>query len=247
MGPGFLAAGVDWYDRRQSSAAWFRLTTRYSDAAQSPGDVERTIAAKYRANVMRRQLKHAENTTMKTFLVAVILTGSLLALGGEISDIHRKQVRDSPIDSRKSRSHDEVNSTDHGITEVGIERTACFGTCPIYTLIIKSDGTFRYKGVEYVERKGEFTGTLPVEYFHRLAQFIRDSGYMELDDEYRLSATTRPSATTYTMVVRNGKRKTVSNYRNAGPTKLWAIESLIDDLLRNAQWRDSQKANDKKK
>ena len=49
------------------------------------------------------------------------------------------------------------------------------------------------------------------------------------------------------MVVRNGKRKTVSNYANAGPMKLWAIESLIDDLLRNAQWRDSQKADDKKK
>ena len=120
---------------------------------------------------------------MKTFLVAVILTGSLLALGGEISDIHRKQVRDSSIDFRKSRSHDEVNSTNHGITEVGIERTACFGTCPIYTFIIKSDGTFRYKGVEYVERKGEFTGTIPVECFHQLAQIIRDSGYMEIEDE----------------------------------------------------------------
>ena len=180
---------------------------------------------------------------MKTFLVAVILTGSLLALDGEISDIHRMQVRDSSIDFRKSRSHDEVNSTNHGITEVGIERTACFGRCPIYTFIIKSDGTFRYKGVEYVERKGEFTGTIPVEDFHRLAQFIRDSGYMELENEY-----SRPfgrDATIYTMVVKNGKRKTVSNYANAGPTKLWAIESLIDDLLRNAQWRDSQKADDK--
>ena len=182
---------------------------------------------------------------MKTFLVAVILTGSLLALGGEISDIHRTQVRDRPIDFRKSRSYDEVESTNHGITEVGIERTACFGRCPIYTFIIKSDGTFRYKGVEYVERKGEFTGTIPVEYFHRLAQFIRDSGYMELEDGY--SRTGGRNATIYTMVVRNGKRKTVSNYNNVGPTKLWAIETPIDDLLRNAQWRDSQKADDKKK
>ena len=181
---------------------------------------------------------------MKTFLVAVILTGSLLALGGEISDIHRKQVR--PSDPRKSRSHDEVNSTDHGITEVGIERTPRFGTTfPIYTFIIKSDGTFRYKGVEYVERKGEFTGTISVEDFHRLAQFIRDSGFMELEDEY--SRTGGRNATIYTMVVMNGKRKTVSNYANAGPTKLWAIESLIDDLLQKAQWRDSQKADDKKK
>ena len=181
---------------------------------------------------------------MKTLMIAVLLTGSSLALGGEISDYHFKHARDKLGDHRKSRSHDEVASTNHGITEIGIERSGCFGTCPIYTFIIKSDGTFRYKGIEYVERKGEFVGTIPVWYFHRLAQFIRDSGYMELEDTYTRMVTDNP--TTYTMVVMNGKRKTISNYANAGPTKLWAIEQLIDDLMAKAKWDSSQKARDKK-
>lgn len=185
-----------------------------------------------------------ERTTMKALAIAVFLSGSSFALGGEISDYYFKHTGDKLGHHGKTRSYDEVASTKHGITEIGIERTACFGDCPIYTFIIKSDGTFRYKGVEYVERKGEFTGKIPVWYFHQLAQFIRDSSYMELEDAYTQEVTDHP--TTYTMVVMNGKRKTISNYANAGPTKLWAIEQLIDDLITKAEWDSSQKTPDKK-
>jgi hypothetical protein len=57
---------------------------------------------------------------------------------------------------------------------------------------------------------------------------------MQFDDSYSREIT--DCATTYTMVVMNGKRKTISNYANAGPTKLWAIEQLIDDLMAKAKW-----------
>lgn len=182
--------------------------------------------------------------TMKTLIIAILLAVSLPALGGEISEYYLKSAGDKPTDQSKSRSHDEVASTNHGITEIGIERSGCYGTCPIYTFIAKSDGTFRYKGVKYVEREGEFTGTVPVWYFHQLAQLIRDSDYMELEGSYTRMVTDNP--TTYTMVVMNGKRKTVSNYAHAGPTKLWAIEQLIDDLMNKAKWEGSKKSPDKK-
>jgi hypothetical protein len=181
---------------------------------------------------------------MKTLMIAVLLGVSFSAFGGEISDYHFNHAHDKLGDIRKSRSHDDVASTNHGITEIGIERTPCYGTCPIYTFIIKSDGTFRYKGEKFVERAGEFTGTIPVWHFHQLAQFIRDSGYAELENGYARAVTDNP--TTYTMVVMSGERKTVSNYANAGPTKLWAIEQLIDDLMSKARWGSPQKAPDKK-
>ena len=187
-----------------------------------------------------------ENTKMKIVMIVVILcTASLLGRGGEISDIHRQQARRTLDDWKKSRSHAEVASTNHGITAIGIERTGCFGTCPSYTFIIKSDGTFRYRGFNFVERKGEFSGVVPDWDFHPLAQFIRDSGYMDLENSYDRTVTDNP--TTYTMVVMNGKRKTVSNYANSGPTKLWAIEQLIDALMANAKWDSSPKPPDKTK
>lgn len=176
-------------------------------------------------------------------MLAAFLAAHSLALGGEIGVYHLQHARDKTGDVRKSRSHDEVDSTSHGITEMGIERSTCFGECPAYTFIVKSDGTFRYHGLEYVERKGEHTGTIPVRRFHDLAQFVKDSGYFECEDSYRREVTGPPG--TYTMVVMSGKTKTVRNFAQAAPTKVWAIEQLIDGLMTHAKWDESRKAPDK--
>jgi Domain of unknown function (DUF6438) len=180
-------------------------------------------------------------TTMKMFIITVLFTSSLLTFGGELADYHSTH----PINSKGSRSPKEIASANHGITEIGIERTTCFGECPAYTFIVKSDGSFRYKGDQYVGRTGEFKGTITVWRFDQLARFIRDSGYMDLGDLHWRLVSDHP--TVYTTVVLGGKRKVVSNYVDAGPTKLWAIEQLIDDLMREAQWTESENAADKKK
>ena len=173
--------------------------------------------------------------------MALLFIGSQHAFGGEIYDYHVNHARDGSGDQKPGK-YDEVESTNHGITEIGIERTGCFGFCPIYTFIVKSDGTFRYMGRKFVEREGAYSGTVSLWHFHRLARFVRDSGYMELEDRYSVWVTDSP--TTLTMVVMNGKRKTVSNYANGGPTKLWAIEQLTDDLMAKAHWARSPKTPD---
>ena len=164
---------------------------------------------------------------MKTFMVAVLIVGSLPALGGEIADYHRKHVSVNLGDQGKSTRVYKVFN--HGITAIGIERTGCFGDCPVFTFIVKNDGTFRYKGVKFVEHKGVFTGKIPAWRFHYLAQFIKNSGYMELEDEY--TPRNPDSGRTYTMVLMNGRKKTIENNAGEGPIKLWAIEQLIDDML----------------
>ena len=182
---------------------------------------------------------------MKTLIIAVLLGVGFTVSGGEISDLHFKNAGDKPGDPEKSRSHAEVASTNHGIAEIGIERTGCYGTCPAYTFIVKRDGTFRYQGGKYAERQGEFYGTVPVRDFHQLAQFIKDSGYMSLEDTYARMVT--DNSTTYTMVVMDGKQKVIKNYADAGPTKLWAIQQLMDNLMGKAHWEKSQGFQDQKK
>lgn len=182
---------------------------------------------------------------MRTILKSLISTGLVAAVcvvqGGELSDYHFKHAHNKLGNPEKSRSHTEVSSTNHGIAEIGIERTGCFGTCPAYTFIVKNDGTFRYKGGKYAQRQGDFTGRIPVWQFHQIAKFIKESGYMGLEDVYTRAVTDNP--TTYTMVVLNGTRKVVRNYADAGPIKLWAIEQLTDSLIEKAEWDKPQ--NDK--
>lgn len=191
----------------------------------------------------------ATHMTMKLLTIIFFLGNGLLAFGGEISDYYAREHPEATSHGlaarERSRSHEQVESTAHGITEIGIERGACFGTCPIYTFIIKSDGTCRYKGGKYVEYLGEFSGTIPIWYFHELARFIHDADYMGFEHEY--SRTVTDHATTYTTVVMNGKRKVISNYANAGPTTLWAIEQLIDSLRTKVKWSGAQKLEEQKK
>ena len=52
---------------------------------------------------------------MQTLIIGVLLNASLLALGGEISDYHFKHAHKPLGDDSKSRSHDEVAATNHGI------------------------------------------------------------------------------------------------------------------------------------
>ena len=119
-----------------------------------------------------------------------------------------------------------------------MERTRCYGTCPAYTVIIKSDGTFHYKAERNVKRPGEHTGKISEWKLKELFEFIKDADYFALEDKYWITVTDH--STVYTYVVMNGKKKIISNYANSGPPKLWAIEQLIDYLLLDAEW-DNEK------
>ncbi len=181
---------------------------------------------------------------MKTLVISLLVTAAVHwpAFAGEISDYYFKHAREKTnwvqkliASSQRSSTREEAEPTNHGITEIGIEEAGSIWGGPTYTFIAKSDGTFHYYGDKDVERTGKYSGTIPIWQFNGLARFIRDSGYMSFEDEYRREITDCP--TTFTTVVLNGKRKVISNYANAGPTTLWAIEQLIDGLMAKAEWK----------
>ena len=118
------------------------------------------------------------------------------------------------------------------ITEITLERTACFGFCPIYKVILRSDNTATYIGMKFVERQGTYKAY--ISGFEHLAKIIEARRYFSLRDRYTEPISDMPSA--ITSVVRNGKRKTIDNYGNSGPIELWEIENLIDGLIANVRW-----------
>jgi len=171
---------------------------------------------------------------MKHLILTLLISACFCARGGEIADAYSKLTH--PSVKLTNLAPGPLYMTNHGITEIGLERGGCYGTCPIYTLVLKSDGTFTYKGVQFVEKLGVFSGTIPVYRFNQLAQFLKDSGYMNLQDGYGEIGDDRE--TVYTTVVMNGKRKIVMNHGSGGPSTLWAVEQLIDLALANeAIWK----------
>jgi hypothetical protein len=164
-----------------------------------------------------RSVSHAVLTRDSRSIVEGLMVKRLLAVSIMILTFAFVAAAQTPV------SRDQI-------TEVTLERTACFGYCPIYKVTLRRDGTISYNGKEYVQLKGAYEGK--VYGFDRLAELILANGYFKLKDSYTFAATDLPSA--ITTVVANGKRKTITNYGDFGPVELWGIEMAIDGMLKGA-------------
>lgn len=120
------------------------------------------------------------------------------------------------------------------ITEISLERTPCFGSCPVDKVVLRADGTATYTGTRFVERLGEFQGTFSPRDFQRLAGLLTSQRFFNLRNRYAAPATDLPSR--ITTAVRNGARKTVTNYGDAGPVSLWTVEVAILGVASEIRW-----------
>ena len=118
-----------------------------------------------------------------------------------------------------------VNLTD---VEIKLEKTACFGPCPIYSVIIYGDGTVIYDGIQFVDNVGKSTHQIPKEHVNDLVELIYELNYFSLKDRYATNWT--DDSTVITSVKINNEQKTVANYGHFGPDRLHEIEKKIDDL-----------------
>jgi hypothetical protein len=124
---------------------------------------------------------------------------------------------------------------------ITLERTACHGTCPVYTLSIFQDGKVEYDGLDFVQVKGKQTGSITPEQVKELLSTFKDADYTNLKDEYKAPVT--DLATTITSFTQDGKTKTVSNYGGClegspdrAPQALCDLEKHIDFIAHTAQW-----------
>lgn len=121
-------------------------------------------------------------------------------------------------------------------SEISLTRTGCFGTCPIYTVVYRRDGTVTYTGERHVDHVGVREGRIGEAEFADMAQFIERSGFESLDTHYRAGGTDKPTATV-TVTRLDSRTVSVSEYGRSGPPHLWAVQRVIDGVLADAQWR----------
>ncbi len=124
---------------------------------------------------------------------------------------------------------------------VTLERTACFGFCPVYTLAVYSDGRVVYNGSANVQVTGEQTGSITTAQVQQLVDAFTAADYFNLKDEYKAPVTDLP--TQITSFTQDGQTKTVSNYGGClsgspdpAPQALCDLPDLIDQVTHSAQW-----------
>jgi hypothetical protein len=126
---------------------------------------------------------------------------------------------------------------------VTLERTPCFGTCPVYTLAISRSGEVTFTGKHHVVQAGQATATIPPERVDSLLAELEAAGYFEIADAYVMNSPAcgmyaTDSPTVITSATRDGETKTVRHDRgcSAAPPELSQLEQRIDEVAGTGRW-----------
>ncbi len=65
---------------------------------------------------------------------------------------------------------------------ISLERGPCFGSCPVYRVVMYGDGTVRYDGKDHVRLRGSQTAVIASENVKELAGEIERIGFFNLRD-----------------------------------------------------------------
>jgi uncharacterized protein DUF6438 len=124
---------------------------------------------------------------------------------------------------------------------VVLERTACFGSCPVYTVKIHGNGQVEYSGKVDVDTIGSRTARIEPDKVRNLVQDFDAVHFLGLHDKYSERCTDMPTA--IISISFDGKTKRVSNYfggcesKTSGPQiDLDRLAKEIDDAAGTLRW-----------
>lgn len=117
--------------------------------------------------------------------------------------------------------------------EITLERTACFGSCPVYTVTIDGDGAVTYDGRQFVRVSGRKTARITRDTVRALAAEFARIDFFALKDEYTAMVSDLP--TVYVTLRQGDRTKRVKDYFGAPPA-LRNLERHIDEAAGVRQW-----------
>ncbi|MBZ0292483.1 MAG: DUF6438 domain-containing protein [Anaerolineae bacterium] len=114
---------------------------------------------------------------------------------------------------------------------ITLERTACLGVCPVYTVTILEDGTVLYNGERFVDVEGEQTAEIDPETVALIVGAFERAGYFDWDEAYDTQSVS-DLPTVITSVTREGETHRISHYLgdSSAPLALSFLEHWVDEM-----------------
>lgn len=171
-------------------------------------------------------------------LVPILLLLSLACSSSEQANNGTTRFSDTLRGVDPARFSGEAVRSDTSSAVITLERTACFGACPMYVLALYEDGTVVFNGLRFVQEEGLRIRNIGAEKIQDLVGHARRISYTSMDDRYEGSATDPsptdlPSAITSVRI--GGNTKSISDYWGA-PATLREFERHIDELTGSDKW-----------
>lgn len=119
---------------------------------------------------------------------------------------------------------------------ISLSRSGCFGTCPSYSVTIKTNG-IEFNGGGNVVAQGRHTDTVDPQAVRTLAKKFTAADFYSMDEEYRAGVTDNP---TYELsIVIDGREKKVEDYVGEWvgmPAVISQLEREVDEFARSSRW-----------
>jgi len=107
---------------------------------------------------------------------------------------------------------------------ISLEKTACFGTCPIFKIKIYNNGEAIFEGKKFVKKIGLIKFKINQKEIQKILAKARNIKFTKMLNEYTERITDLP--TTYIQI----KEKKIKDYYGA-PKKLKDLEKLIEEIV----------------
>jgi hypothetical protein len=125
---------------------------------------------------------------------------------------------------------------------ITLERTACRGNCPVYSMTVFGDGTIEYEGYLNVPVKGKRIGTIPKDSILSLLNAIEKVNVNELQATYlKQGVTDMPSVLFKVIHTKNGiiRGKSITDYQgdDTAPEALRMLYNQMDAWYYLIQWQ----------
>ena len=126
---------------------------------------------------------------------------------------------------------------------VTLERTACFGGCPVFKISVSPEGLVSYEGKGHVRHLGSATRRIPAERVSALVSELDQGGYFSFASRYvppdppcGRYVTDSPAVITSVRWGSQAKRIEHDYGCGSAPGALVVLERRIDEVLGSSQW-----------
>jgi hypothetical protein len=117
---------------------------------------------------------------------------------------------------------------------VELQRTQCFGSCPVYKVRVYADGQVAWSGTGHVQVVGEKTGQITSEAARSLIDQFRAAGFWNLCQSYTRMVTDFPTAIAVVHVANS--EKSVSDRAQGAPDWLRELDRTVDAVADTYAW-----------
>jgi hypothetical protein len=114
-----------------------------------------------------------------------------------------------------------------------MQRTPCFGQCPVYTIRIYQSGNAYLEGKRFFDYEGWFKTKFSESEMIQIKTWAKEAGYWDMGHVYDAPVTDLPSTTT--ALKTDSQYQWVYNRMNS-PDELRTFERNIETLIKDQDW-----------